>query len=708
MSVSTAAPPPGVPEYKDGNPLRHVWPYLDENGQAFGYVARYDNTEGGKSLIPYFRRNGPGWISGAEQPPRRLFGLDSLQGDRVFVVEGEKSAAALLSLRLAAVTSPCGSNSAHNADWAPLERFREVYLLPDNDEPGLGYVRSVANILSGLHGSRKVHVCYLPGLPEKGDVVDWLRSRVPDPDWDEFAPIPRELGDDLVNEFLEVVAENSQTIPADWLDDDAWPQPIPLRPYEPPPWPQGVFPPSVEEFVVALSEATETPVELAASAVLAILATCVHGKYVVEVKPGYFEPLCLWTCCALPSGSRKSAVLSHAMAPLVAWEKSERERLEPIIKELESKSKTIQARIDSLRKQAAKPECKNLESINKEIAELDSTLPLIPALPRIWTCDITPEHLGTLMDLNQERMGVLCDEAGILEIINGRYSKKGPNLDLFLQGHAATAVRVDRGSRLPVILDSPALSVALMPQPDVIRSLANSPEFRGRGLLARFLYAMPDHNLGTRTGEGPPVPQQVSQRYNTVVNALLKRKGQKQDDGSEKPHVLNLSPEAYELWRRFWSEIELEMADGGMLEHITDWGGKLPGAAARIAAVFHMARYASQNERNHPISAEDMGAAIKLGTVFCKHALIAFDEMGTDRVRDDARSILGWIRRGHRETFLKRDIQRGLQGPFKKSEEINEPLALLADRYYVRGLQKTYRPQGGRPSEKYEVNPNVF
>jgi len=312
------------------------------------------------------------------------------------------------------------------------------------------------------------------------------------------------------------------------------------------------------------------------------------------------------------------------------------------------------------------------------------------------------------MDLNQERMGVLCDEAGILEIINGRYSKKGPNLDLFLQGHAATAVRVDRGSRLPVILDSPALSVALMPQPDVIRSLANSPEFRGRGLLARFLYAMPDHNLGTRTGEGPPVPQQVSQRYNTVVNALLKRKGQKQDDGSEKPHVLNLSPEAYELWRRFWSEIELEMADGGMLEHITDWGGKLPGAAARIAAVFHMARYASQNERNHPISAEDMGAAIKLGTVFCKHALIAFDEMGTDRVRDDARSILGWIRRGHRETFLKRDIQRGLQGPFKKSEEINEPLALLADRYYVRGLQKTYRPQGGRPSEKYEVNPNVF
>jgi hypothetical protein len=239
------------------------------------------------------------------------------------------------------------------------------------------------------------------------------------------------------------------------------------------------------------------------------------------------------------------------------------------------------------------------------------------------------------MDLNQERMAVLCDEAGVLEIINGRYSKKGPNLDLFLQGHASTAVRVDRGSRPSVMLNRPVLSVVLTPQPDVIRSLTDSPEFRGRGLLARFLYTMPEHNLGARTGDGLPVSLQILQGYNSVVNALLKRKGENDEDGPEKAHVLKLASDAYDLWKEFWSEIEIKLADGGMLEHLRDWGGKLPGAAARIAAIFHVTRHAFENERNYLISAEDMGAAIRLGHVFLKHALIAFDAMGVDRARHD-------------------------------------------------------------------------
>lgn len=706
MSVTQIDTPAGVPREFKGHSLKHLWPYVDGKGQAFGYVARYDDTEGGKSVIPYFRSNGTGWKASAETAPRRLFGLNTLKGDRVFVVEGEKCAAALHGLGLAAVTSPCGSNSAHNADWAPLTTFSEIIILPDNDDAGLEYARSVARIVNGLPGPRKVRVCELPGLPEKGDVVDWLQSQVSG--WDGFTPIPREPGDDLLDDFIEEVTSHSRPVPPDWLEDDVWPRPIPLRPVAPPEWPRGVFPADIEAFVAALSTATETPMELAGSVVLGGLATSLHGKYIVRVKADYFEPLCLWTCCALPSGSRKSAVLSKAMAPLIAWEKAERERLEPVIKELLSERRTIQSRIDGLRRQTAKPECKDLPRITKEIAELEKSLPLIPVIPRLWTSDITPEHLGTLMDMNQERMGVLCDEAGILEIINGRYSKNGPNLDLFLQGHAATAVRVDRGSRPPVTLDRPVLSVVLMPQPDVIRSLSNSPEFRGRGLLARFLYTMPEHNLGTRTGETPPVPLDVSQGYNTIVNALLKRKGEEEGDGREKAYVLNLAPDAYKMWRQFWREIEDEMADGGLLEHLRDWGGKLPGAVARIAGIFHVTRHAFQNERNHLVSADDMDAAIKLGRFFCEHALIAFDEMGADRARDDARSILGWVRREERKCFSKRDVHRALQGTFKKSEEIDEPLAILVDRHYIRKINEAKKPTGRPQGEKYEANPHAF
>jgi hypothetical protein len=70
--------------------------------------------------------------------------------------------------------------------------------------------------------------------------------------------------------------------------------------------------------------------------------------------------------------------------------------------------------------------------------------------PRVWTEDVTPEKLGTLMAENRQCMAVLSAEGGIFGIMAGRYSKGAPNIDIFLKGHAGEPVRVDRGSREPV------------------------------------------------------------------------------------------------------------------------------------------------------------------------------------------------------------------------------------------------------------------
>jgi hypothetical protein len=61
----------------------------------------------------------------------------------------------------------------------------------------------------------------------------------------------------------------------------------------------------------------------------------------------------------------------------------------------------------------------------------------------------------------------------------------------------------------------------------------------------------------------------------------------------------------------------------------------------RAAAVLHVARYAHLYE--HCIGAVDMSAAVRLGEVLSKHALIAFDCMGADAALDDARVILSWV-----------------------------------------------------------------
>lgn len=129
----------GIPQTFNGKPRRFVWEYRSSiQGETLGYVARFDDGKK-KEIVPYFKRvNGHGWQHGSATEPRPLFGLDVLnQADNeraIFIVEGEKSAAALQSLGLVAITSQGGSQSAHKTDWKPLNQRERVYLMPDNDE----------------------------------------------------------------------------------------------------------------------------------------------------------------------------------------------------------------------------------------------------------------------------------------------------------------------------------------------------------------------------------------------------------------------------------------------------------------------------------------------------------------------------------------------------------------------------------------------
>ena len=109
-------------------------------------------------------------------------------------------------------------------------------------------------------------------------------------------------------------------------------------------------------------------------------------------------------------------------------------------------------------------------------------------------------------------MAIISDEGGIFDILAGRYNNGVPNLDLFLQSHAGAAVRVDRGSRPSVMMDEPALTLILSPQPDVLQGLASKPGFRGRGLLARFLFMLPVSKIGYRSGNTKPVPETTIER----------------------------------------------------------------------------------------------------------------------------------------------------------------------------------------------------
>ncbi|MHB0912082.1 MAG: hypothetical protein ACYC2Y_01380 [Armatimonadota bacterium] len=93
---------------------------------------------------------------------------------KVYVVEGEKDVESLRRIGLCATSNPFGAGK-----WSDQYSFylRDGYvvILPDNDEPGHNHAEQV------LHNVRQVAahaaVVELPGLPNGGDVSDWISER---------------------------------------------------------------------------------------------------------------------------------------------------------------------------------------------------------------------------------------------------------------------------------------------------------------------------------------------------------------------------------------------------------------------------------------------------------------------------------------------------------------------------------------------------
>lgn len=403
---------------------------------------------------------------------------------------------------------------------------------------------------------------------------------------------------------------------------------------------------------------------------------------------------------------RKSAVFRAATAPLSDWQRSEWERLQPIINRTQSEHKTLTGRIEHLRAKAAKVPDSQVPDIMREIEILENDLPEVPTLPRLYVDDCTPEHMATLTGENRERLSILSSEGGIFQIIGGRYSKSNtPNLQLLLQAHEGDSHVVDRGSRPGVFLSSPAITIGLTVQPDVIRSLSLTPEFRGRGLTARFLFFAPESNIGRRTLDAPPMPASVADNYAATVKAVLDHPWATDKNGNPCAHVLKLSPEAFAMWKDFSFVIEAGLAPGGQFEHISDWAGKLSAAVARLAAILHVARYAHTEPWTRPISFDDMDAAVRLAYVLSQHALTVFDCMGADAALDDARAVLAWIKREGLTEFTRRDALR-CNARFRRAEELDGPLDVLTERGFVRPRPQAIKPGAGRPSRVFEVNPN--
>jgi hypothetical protein len=304
-------------------------------------------------------------------------------------------------------------------------------------------------------------------------------------------------------------------------------------------------------------------------------------------------------------------------------------------------------------------------------------------------------------------MGVLSGEPGLFE------SMIGNQISVLLKGFSGDEVRVDRVSRVGENIPSPAISLGLALQPEVLRGLARRKGARGRGLLGRFLFSVPTTLMGNRNPAPPALHPDAKRFWAAGVKKLLSLPVMTDASGRTLPREIPLAPEAAALFTDLCAEVEDSLAQGGELASLLDWGGKIPGAIARVAGLLHLSnliqedQLPSAGDRVLPaIPAGTMASAIETYPYFKAHAKAAFSMMGYRSEQSAAEYLLDVIRKKGAPIFLRQACWQWCKGRFTSASDLDAALDVLIRHGFLR--REVRRDGPGRPGTWYIVNPAVF
>jgi replicative DNA helicase len=508
--------------------------------------------------------------------------------------------------------------------------------------------------------------------------------------------------------LAHLAGELAESTTAARTGERSWEPPVPIGVAgEVPAFPVEVLPGWLGEYVAAVATATQTPPDLAAMLALAVLATVAAGAVEVEPRQGWREPLCLFIAVGMDAGSRKSGVFTAMTRPVAEFESQQATAALPGITETAVLRRIADQAAATAEAAAGKAPANQQEEARAEaIARAaEASALVVPPLPRWLVDDATPEALAGLL-ATYGRIALLSPEGDVFDQMAGRYNQTaGPNLGVYLKGHAGDLLKVDRRGRPPEYVERPCLTIGLAVQPEVLRGLAGRPGFGGRGLLARFLYSLPESLVGRRQSGTPPVPPAVADRYILELHALAASLTTLAgDDG---PARLTLDRAAGELLLGFERDLEPRLAAGsGDLAHLAGWAAKLAGATCRLAALLHLAEQLRDGWAQ-PIGADTFAGAARLAGYLVDHALAVFDLMGADPRIDDARWLLDWIGRTGQAQFSRRDAHQAARGRFRKAADLEPALAMLEEHGWLRRVDADpVGAKGGRPaSPRFLVNP---
>lgn len=460
-----------------------------------------------------------------------------------------------------------------------------------------------------------------------------------------------------------------------------------------PDFPMTTLPVTLRDYAQAVSDTTQTAPEMAAVIGIGVLAAALQGKFFVEVHSAFREPLNLYLMIVAAPGERKSGVMKLLTDPIRQYEQqynlshkdertANRNKRNAITREIKSLEKKLEQKID--------------DETQLQLEDLERQLEETPEIhERQFIADnCTPEALTRMLAQNNGVLTLISAEGGIFDIMGGAYSSK-PNIDVFLKAHCGDLIKTNRVNRDSECIERPCLTMILAVQPTVLNQMIGNPQWAGRGLPARFCYAIPKSMVGKRALCTFGIKADLQEFYEDFIFRLM------DIPNPEKTTPLHFSPDAMRLLQEFYGNHEQYMVQDGSLYR--DWTSKFVGMVIRIAGLLHIA---GQHNEEDLISYDTLNNAITIGEYFKAHAEYAYISSGGNESIAKAKFVLAQFCKSELSEMKRAELFDRCKGRyFEKAADLEPTLDLLESHGYLRSWLPPHTGPGRKPVPRYALNP---
>ncbi len=485
-----------------------------------------------------------------------------------------------------------------------------------------------------------------------------------------------------------------------------WANPEAIRSELPPvqPFSEELLPVSFRPLVRDVTERMQVPMDYPAVVTMLYLSGAVNRRAVIQPKAndtGWVVVPNLWGGIIAPPGFMKSPVIQNAIRPLNQIQNEWRLEHEEALKDYTIAKEEHELRLAAWREQFKANTKKGHSTVERPSDEPDK-----PKLRRLSVNDSTFEALHQIMSENPAGVLAIRDELTGWWSTLDRAGREGERAFCLQAWNGDTGHTIDRIGRGTIHVDACCMSMLGGIQPARLRSYLVDAVEAGPGndgLIQRFqLLVWPDTESAWMYIDRPPDSDSEAQAAR-VFRSLVKQ-------DPENPKRLHFAPEAQELFVDWLRELEEKVRANelhpALISHLSKYRKLMPA----LSLLFELAAQAAGNGETETVSL----VHTRMAAAFCdyleSHARRVYSCIVTPQLRA-ARELADKIKKRKigaagffscREVYLKG--WSGLDTP----EAAKTAAEVLEDAQWVRDVTGDSGPLGGRPSNRYAVNPRVW